>query len=561
MRHAILTSISSFLLAVALAFLILSNVSTPVSSGLHLAASLSYTYGIFGYCDGDLCPSAAYPVLFGDVDTDSSWFFGSATRNTLSKTFIVAPIAAGFTFLAFVFTFLSLFVHASALKILSLVFSVVALVSSALIAVMAVLVFHPHVEWVGWLLVAAAGCCLVAAPLLFLSIGVREDHDADSDVDQYAGHTFGDISNMDPPGRYSAGSLNDIKENSYGYAVDPLGSSKEFSYRGPNTNEYPADRTDSLNKSLLEALPKTANDVTKPRPYMANGPGASINSFQNNAHLGTNAQGPGSSANSLQQNAYSSLNIQSGPSTPIASKRQLAPNVVPSEGMTYNIEQPGVMPPYPQKDHAPSIYSLHNYGVFDHHPTVEGHRPFTEAQDVDEAAERASVTLEIHADSDNESDFTSVSQRPPNESYVVPRVSPQRMQQQSYQQGMPPQAFQVPQGQLPARPQNQYASHVPPQPGPGQSYAPRAQGPGYGQPGQSYAQPGQNFGQPQMQAAAPRPVTRATISDNALSNNPDFAIGFSGRKKQVGRPGYGAPRPGAAFTPRTGQRDGPYGNI
>ncbi|KAM9908412.1 hypothetical protein OXX69_006047, partial [Metschnikowia pulcherrima] len=132
MRHAILTSFSTLLLVVALVFLVLATISTPVAKGLHLAASSSYTYGILGYCDGSDCSSATYPISFGDIQSDADWFLGTSIRNTLGKTFIVAPIAAGLAFLAALFTFLSLFLRASALKILSLIFAVLAFVSSAL---------------------------------------------------------------------------------------------------------------------------------------------------------------------------------------------------------------------------------------------------------------------------------------------------------------------------------------------------------------------------------------------------------------------------------------------
>lgn len=571
MRHAILTAISTLLLVAALVFLILATISVPIVSSLKLAASLSYTYGIFGYCNGPLCISASYPVLIGSLDQDETWFLGSNIRNTLAKIFIVAPIAAGFTFIAFVFTFLSLCVHSGALKILSLVFTVVAFIASALVAVIVVLVFHPHVQWLGWLLVAAAGCCLVAFPLLLFSITASDDvDDEDSDAGTHREQKYGDIPKMDTPASFVAGSYADIKQNQYGYGVDLSSSNGGFTYRGANTQPYGGqrrqDRADALTTSLLDSNPSEANDVTRPAAYTT-----TINSNINNSNntakpTGYTPAGPNPVTSSVapsvapsgapsatpSQNAYNGLKIQDVPSTPIASNRHLAPNFVPSEGTASTVEPSTT--PYPHKDRASSIYNLRNYGVFDHHPSVEGHQPFTDLPDTDELAERTSVALDLPLDSDGESDFTSVSQRPPNDKYTSPLLPVQPHQQQQ-QHPVQYQAYPPAQGQFGQRPPNQFPNQQ------AQNFQP---GPNQG----GYAQPVQydNRYQPQyQQAGPPRPaVNRPTVSDNALNNNPDFAIGFAGRRKQMGRPVGAGQRPGVSgvgFTPRAAQRDGPYGNI
>lgn len=527
MRHAILTSFSTLLLVVALVFLVLATISTPVAKGLHLAASLSFTYGILGYCDGSDCSSATYPILFGDIQSDADWFLGTSIRNTLGKTFIVAPIAAGLAFLAALFTFLSLFLRASALKILSLIFAVLAFVSSALIAVMIVLVFHPNVEWLGWLVVAAAACCLVAVPLLLFSITARKTND-DTDSEDVQEQKFGDISKMDTKTSFSAPSFNDGPKNQYGYTAAQASGSGDFNYRGAATNYAPPDPADTLSKSLLEATPNVASDMTRQQPYMASGP-----------LLGSHA---------TLQNAYSGPRLQSGPSTPIAPNRHLAPEFVSTAGTAVEVEQPAAGVPYPHQDRASSIYTLRNYGVFDHHPSVEGHQPFTELQDTDETAERNS--LDIPIDSDGESDFTSVSQRPPNETYSTPQgqFSPRLAQAQGYQPNVQFQAY--PPGQGPYYPRNNlFGSQHPP------SVQMRSN--------QAHAQPSYDRFQHQYQTGAPRPMNRPTVSDNVLNNNPDFAIGFAGKRKQAGRAGF-AQRPNLGASPgfaARGQRDGPYSNI
>lgn len=60
----------SVLLLVAFALLLLSVLSTPIVTSIHLAAYQDLTFGVFGYCDGDQCSG----VQIGyDMSTSGSW--------------------------------------------------------------------------------------------------------------------------------------------------------------------------------------------------------------------------------------------------------------------------------------------------------------------------------------------------------------------------------------------------------------------------------------------------------------------------------------------------------
>lgn len=101
-------TISLVLLLISLAFLIMATISSPVTTSLKIAETEDYVYGIFGYCKSSgNCLKATYPYTPSSLDKDVKWILLGSTRDNLAKTFIIAPIAAGITFIAIIFTILS----------------------------------------------------------------------------------------------------------------------------------------------------------------------------------------------------------------------------------------------------------------------------------------------------------------------------------------------------------------------------------------------------------------------------------------------------------------------
>lgn len=544
-RATIFTAVSAVLLTVSMVFLILGMVALPVSTSLKLASTKDYTYGIFGYCRGSSCPSALYPVSFGDVDKDAGWKFATSTRNTLAKTFIVAPIAAGLSFLATIFTVLSLFAGNSAIKIFSLVFGVISFVATALVAVMVVLVFYPNTSWTGWLYVAAAGLSLLAVPCLLLSIRVfGGDEESEAESEKNFGTYAADTS-------LAANPLLQDNQNRYQFSGPPVNNyttddvssySKDYSYRAATGTTYSANKNGS-HASLFDSKPHLVNDITQP----------------NNVPVSSSRNNSNASNDSYYEDAP---NFNQGPSTPISSKQKMAPNFIPNVAIPAN--NSGYKPvsgglPYPKSERGSTAYGQDGYngvamGVFDHHPNVEGHQPFTELGDND--GESPLPTRQI--DSDEDSDFTSVSQRPPNDMYQQAR--PQQFQQQyanvaNYQP-------QYQQNQAPPTPSSYYGSE-------GTSYNPHYQLSGHQQQpfqsGSGYQQQpfqGNQFQQQKFGQVPPRPQNKPTVSDSILNNNPDFAIGGGQRRKQFVPPSkrYGNPMK-PQQRPSTSSRDGPYGML
>lgn len=533
-KATIFTAFSLVLLTVSMVFLILGMVSLPVTTSLKLAATGNYTYGIFGYCNGTSCSAALYPVSFGDIDKHSGWFLAESTRNTLAKTFIAAPIAAGLSFLAVIFTLVSLCTENSVIKIFSLLFGVISFAGTALVAVMVVLVFYPNTAWTGWLYVAAAGVSLLAIPCLLLSVkikggNVESDVESEKNFDSYGKNSFS--SNPLLAANESRFQFNGPPANNYP-ADDVSSFSKDYSFRGGTGTTFSTTNKNDSNASLFEAKPHVANDITQPNNVPSN-------SNRDNASLYEDA-----------------VNLNQGPSTPISSKQKMAPNFIPNVAIPSNDSgyKPVSSLPYPKSERSSVNYTRNGYnkatlGVFDHHPNVEGHQPFMELGN--DVAEPSLPTGQIVSDGD--SDFTSVSQRPPNEMYQSPQQQkPPQLYQQLYQQLYPNVSNYQPQFQQgPPMSSSFYGSEG--------AYNPQYQNSGYQQqPMQSSGYQQQNYGQ-----GSPRVQKGPTVSDSVLNNNPDFSIGggqqrrkqFIPPSKRYGNPTRPQQRPNASL------RDGPYGVV
>lgn len=586
-----LNTVSFVLILVSLVFLIFGCISTPTASVFKLGTTDRYDFGIFGYCKSSgSCSSATYPLKLSDLQKVSSWQFAADTRDTLAKIFIIIPIAAFFNLISLIIVALS---HclSNTLIIISLVTTFFAFALSTILCIVVILAYYPNVGWAGWILIGSAAADLIAIPFLILALKLKNDDstnddDEDSSLSNVARTgTVDDLTKFDDKfGYVSAPAFNGPGlPRSYNNADETSSISKDYEYKVNNNNSNPyiqpqpphATKTYS-NSSVYNSKPQVAQDFT-------------------------NHQKPSAISLAQQTNASSyyedaQVNLVNGPNTPISAKQQMAPNLVPKVATpTSNDPPPLSNPPqlpYPTSNQGSPLnrpgYNPTNYGVFEHHPEVEGHKPFTELNDDDDDVvaddfnqNNQTNRRSIDNTSDNDSDFTSVSQRAVN-----PKYNPNG---QYYQMVQPP---PVPQN---SQHYNQYpnASQYSPQFAPNMQMRNVPQG-GY-QPSPNPQQQGyfpapQNY-QPQQQpyynqAVVPPPQQQQqargpTISDNVLNNNPDFALGLGGgaaKRKAYGGPARpmgpsampgmpgGLPNASRMGAPSqlkrvNGLRDGPYGML
>ncbi|CUM63434.1 uncharacterized protein PRCAT00001009001 [Priceomyces carsonii] len=479
-------SLSFILILVSFVFLLLATISSPVVDVFKLGSTDQYNYGVFGYCkvSSSSCPSATYPYSVSGVDSTKDWLFSSSVRDKLAKVFIICPIALGFNFLTLALIFISHFVD-SFLVIVAIVLNFISFLATAVVTVIIILVFHPHVAWTGWILVGAAAANLFSMMFLFFTLRIASRGSDNESVVS----TTDDLTEFDD--KFKNIQVNTFQApNKFGSGFDNASSiSKDYEFKVKPSNDQVTKI--ASNSSLYNSNPQLMKDLT-------------INDRPMNSSYAKGSE----SSSSYYEDA--NVNLKNGPSTPVATRQQMAPRFVPN--MVAPTSNEGLLAPknsslpYPRNDPA-GVQPYHgtSMSVFEHHPEVEGHKPFTEMDDDESHVNNQPVEL----DSDADSDFTSVSQRAPNPSYNPP---PQQFygaqvpeNPYTYRPGGIPQQFQgrpqfVPNGQQ--APPPQFYQNSP-------QYAPQAI--------------------PQQPSYYPAPQRRQpTVSDNVLSNNPDFALGGPG---------------------------------
>lgn len=511
-------TVSTVLMVLSLVFLLLGTISAPVVSSFALGETSSHRYGVFGLCSikSGHCTPAQYPYTPSsvDLDLDVEWTLASSSRDNLAKIFILVPIGAGLSLITVVALAVGHLAGTPAL-IFAMVFNVITFIIAALVFAIVVVVFNPNVAWTGWILIGLVVTSLVS--LVLLAFAIRFSGSSSQDDDDDAEST-----GLGRDGTFGAtNAVFDEKmaaPRAGGYGDDAsFKQSYQFSVQKPPTQ---VSKT-LTNSSVYNSNPQLAKDFTR-----HDGP--------SNLSLGR-----------TESSSYyedSRVNLVNGPNMAVGNNRQMAPNVRPE------MARPQMLggqnnPPYPAQnplDKRP--YNPTDMSVFVHHPEVEGHRPFTELADDEPARANHKYNRSDEMDSDVESDFTSVSQRAPNPNYNPP-----------------------PANYFPPAPQGQFGA--PPPPPQGFSYA---QSPQYGAPRPSnYAPPPPPQHQiPPQQYGAPMPAQQArgpTVSENILSQNPDFSFNRAGRRggpQQAYKPGAARLNQRNLMGNRSaGFKDSPYGGF
>ncbi|KAI5957621.1 hypothetical protein KGF57_003315 [Candida theae] len=551
-------SASLILILASFVFLLLATISSPVVTTFNLGKTASYTYGVFGYCSNNNndCSSATYPLTLSSVnDSSSNWTMSGSTRDTLAKIFILTPIALGFNFILLVLVFASHF-GSRAVVLIALGVNVVSAILTIISCIITILAFYPNLAWTGWILIGSAAANLVSIILLILTLTTLknddEEEDGDADADANDKHGFGTYNN------YSRidDKFNHIQASTFKSPNSTSSVDNDFDYK-PAYNS-----TTSFGNPASQGAHNGSNTRYNGHAAIAAASAASLansNHGQSRAETGVPlAQRTGTGNGSIASNTSSSYQAKpqvANDFTQMNGRNNTSGSLVAGASGGY---KPTTGAPYPTTPGVPNSNNNSNAAfsrsVFEHHPQVDGHRPFTEMDDdfddeEDMSAGRANVIARTN-DSDEDSDFTSVSQRPPNPQYNNPYgPGPQQIQQlvpQQYQstpytnsQQYQPLSQQVhtqgasPQGHLHPSYQpipNQYVSPAQQHQQQSQQYRPANYGPPHQQP---------QLQQQQQQPAPQSGHARPTISDNVLSNNPDFnfARGVQQQKRKVA-PGF-----------------------
>ncbi|KAF3923014.1 hypothetical protein ABW20_dc0103807 [Dactylellina cionopaga] len=158
----------TILLFAAFALLLVSILSVPIIKPITLATYQDVSYGVFGYCVKDSCS----PIEIGyNPDTalkdpsKTDFTLPSNARHSLSSLLIIHPIAAAFTLVLMILAACS-HLHGPSNNpkylLATLLFALPTFLVTLLAFLVDILLFIPHLQWGGWLVLAATICILTA---------------------------------------------------------------------------------------------------------------------------------------------------------------------------------------------------------------------------------------------------------------------------------------------------------------------------------------------------------------------------------------------------------------
>ncbi|GAA6033522.1 hypothetical protein JCM8097_001436 [Rhodosporidiobolus ruineniae] len=168
----------TFLLFAATALLIVASVSSPIWDNVGFLKGYingrDATFGNWGYCVGGTCSGSHFGYdrnFLNNLGANTN--VGGTISHALSKTLILTPICAGLSFIAFLFALSTHTVVGIFTSVLSFLALIATLVSLGLDLGFFILArnrindripnSHMHLASCIWLVVAAAGCQLIAA--------------------------------------------------------------------------------------------------------------------------------------------------------------------------------------------------------------------------------------------------------------------------------------------------------------------------------------------------------------------------------------------------------------
>ncbi|KAK5742391.1 regulator of ime2 [Elasticomyces elasticus] len=154
----------SIIFFVAFVLLLLSTLSTPIIKAIPLGSYQGWNFGVFGYCKGNNCPvgyKLGYStdgIFTGANNGDGDFELPSATRHSLSAILIVHPIAAFLTLICFCLSVAAHFhspSHSPRYLLGLLILTIPTLLVTLLAFLVDILLFVPHMQWGGWIVLAA----------------------------------------------------------------------------------------------------------------------------------------------------------------------------------------------------------------------------------------------------------------------------------------------------------------------------------------------------------------------------------------------------------------------
>ncbi|KAI5816292.1 SUR7/PalI family-domain-containing protein [Pyronema omphalodes] len=153
----------SVLLLGAFVLLLLSTLSTPIIGSINIATFGGVKFGVFGWCSkrANTCSGVSFGYNMDQILRDegrTDFALPSGARNSLTNLLIVHPIAALLTLILFILSVLSHLhgpAHSPKYLLALLILCLPTVLASLLAFLVDILIFLPHVQWGGWIVLAA----------------------------------------------------------------------------------------------------------------------------------------------------------------------------------------------------------------------------------------------------------------------------------------------------------------------------------------------------------------------------------------------------------------------
>jgi hypothetical protein len=159
----------AIVIGISLAFQIVAILSVPVTQNITLCTYSGLRFGVFGLCSETGCSRVGIGYSTDAIDNLDGFSLPSNARHSISKLLVVHPIAAGFTLILFLSSIL-LHWHGPSSSLKFLFFLLLWTFPSFLLTLLAFLVdlllFVPHLDWAGWIMLAATVLIAISSIML-----------------------------------------------------------------------------------------------------------------------------------------------------------------------------------------------------------------------------------------------------------------------------------------------------------------------------------------------------------------------------------------------------------
>ncbi|KAK9387875.1 SUR7/PalI family-domain-containing protein [Lipomyces mesembrius] len=160
----------SVLLAIAFGLQLVAVISAPVVESITLGTYKNVKFGVFGYCTTTGCSKVRIGYPNSIVNGEGNDFsLPSNARHSLTNLLIVHPIAAGFTLILLIFSLIAHFhgpANSPRYLFFLLIFCLPTFILSLLAFLVDILLFIPHLNWGGWIVLASTVVIAVCSLIL-----------------------------------------------------------------------------------------------------------------------------------------------------------------------------------------------------------------------------------------------------------------------------------------------------------------------------------------------------------------------------------------------------------